>query len=63
MYCLFKSKMMKKVIENQEWSPDDAPYVNIFYCMGLMAHWVVQLVVDMLYLVVRWSVHSVGRGD
>jgi hypothetical protein len=55
--------MKKKAIQNQEWSPDDAPYVNIFYCMGLMAHWVVQLAVDMLYLVVRWSVHSVGRGD
>jgi hypothetical protein len=45
--------MLKKAIENKESSPDDSPHVNIFYCMGSMADWVVQLAVDMLYLVVR----------
>jgi hypothetical protein len=54
MYCLFKSKMMKKVIENQKSSPEGLPHVNIFYCMGLTADWVVQLTVDS-HLVVRWS--------
>jgi hypothetical protein len=28
------SKMKKKAIQNQEWSEDDPPHVNIFYCMG-----------------------------
>jgi hypothetical protein len=49
--------MLKKAIENQEWSEDDPPHVNLFYCMGLVANLVVQLAsVWLLQLVVRWSI-------
>jgi hypothetical protein len=55
MCHMSQSKTMKKAIQNQEWSPDDSPHVNIFYCMGSMADWVVQLAVAGLYVEVRCS--------
>jgi hypothetical protein len=32
--CLSRSKMEEKAVENEEWSEDGPPHVNIFYCMG-----------------------------
>jgi hypothetical protein len=59
MGCLSYSKMMKKAIENQESSPNGSPYVNIFYCMGLVTNSVVRLAsLWWLYLVVQWHIQK-----